>query len=218
MKKEIIWDLDGIFNNIPNANNYLHYFQAAERVAKLCGIHQLSAEEISQRWVASMKTEHKYEMSIDVLVYEFGVNYKKAHDLIHTALLEDHLKLYKGNFELAKNFHRIDHLNNHIATHSNEEWTKFWLEYLDISDSINKIFYIKDLNMCKFKHEQTYPYILHAINAKPDECCMIDDSERNLIPAFKNGIKPILFNTSKSKNGFESYDCPIKLIDSLKAA
>lgn len=218
MKKEVIWDLDGVFNNIPRDNHYLHYFQAAERVARLCGIHQLSAEEISQRWVKSQKTKHKYEMSIDVLAYEFGVDYKKAHELIHTILLEDHIKLYKGNFELANNFHQLEHLNHHIATHANEEWTKYWLEYLDLSDSINRIFYVKDLDMCKFKHDLTYPYILHEIDASPDECFMIDDSERNLVPAFKNGIKPILFHPEDSENGFENHYCSLKLIESLKAA
>jgi len=210
----ILWDFDGIFINTPSQNGYIHYYQAAEKVAKACGIN-LSATEIHEKWNISQQNGKKYEMSIDVLIYEYGVCPHLALELIHKFLIQDHLDNYTANTELIYSLEYLKDKQHILVTHAHKNWTDHWTEKLLIDSFFSNAFFVKTEELCKHSIEDTYDKILQRFDIKPETTAMIEDTNRNLIFAEKSQITPILFNETPSANGFKTFNNSIDLIYAL---
>jgi FMN phosphatase YigB (HAD superfamily) len=210
--KNILWDFDNVF--LHNNFKFWKYFIAAEKIASSCNIN-ISAEEIENRWLASQKTETPYEMSIDVLVHEFGASYLLAHSMMHDVLIAEHHQKFTVNKNLLENILRIDEHQNIIVTHSNNVWIKFWLKQMNLEDFFDGVFCVKNQGLCKHSIAHTYDVVLKKYELNSNTTFMVDDSERNLLFAQQSGITPILFAEKQSKNGYQHFSCPISLIDYL---
>lgn len=213
-KKNIICDWDGVLINIPSVNGYSHYFHAAEKVAKDLGLSFLTAEAIEKYW---NKNRHlkKYEMSIDVLVLEFGADYQEAHRLIHEYLLKDFLDIYEINHELVEQIKVNSQHDYYVATHANSVWLEYWLEQTGLTDVFKNVFYVKQHGLCKYSHNETYKKALEHFGIAAESTIMLEDSERNLPLAVAEGIEPRLFSRTQSTLGYPTFDCPIKLVASF---
>ena len=219
MYKSLKWDLDEVFVRIltmhkPIETRYIMFFQAASKVGKEIGIN-ISAEEMQKRWITSQSTNRPYETSTDVLAFEFNAPYEQVYHRMHELLIEDHIHNFKADMTLAEEVLKLAHLDNYLVTHSNELWTNYWLNEMNLTNFFKGHFNVKSMGFCKYNDDGTYPKILELTNKSAEVSIMIDDSERNLVPAAKTGMKPILYSTGKSKNGYERHSCPIKLTSSI---
>ena len=79
-----------------------------------------------------------------------------------------------------------------IFTNSDRKHATRILDALGVLDLFEKIFDIEAMHFIPKPNPEAYQLVLEYLNATADRCLLIDDMERNLIPAREMGMRTIL--------------------------
>lgn len=82
-----------------------------------------------------------------------------------------------------------------IFTNSTREHAQKVLGILGIADRFSRIIDIRAIEYISKPDRRAYEKMLALIGAKPDECILVEDSARNLLPAKALGLKTILVDS-----------------------
>lgn len=98
------------------------------------------------------------------------------------------------NPALAAMLRSID-LPKVIFTNATIEHARKVMDILGIADNFSKIIDIRMIDYISKPDRRAYEKMLTSINVRPDECILVEDSARNLLPAKALGLKTILVDS-----------------------
>ncbi len=84
-----------------------------------------------------------------------------------------------------------------IFTNATMEHAQKVLDILGISDCFSHLIDIRAIDFISKPDRRAYEKMLALIDARPDECILVEDSARNLLPAKALGLKTILVDSSE---------------------
>ena len=105
--------------------------------------------------------------------------------------INNFLTLDPGFREFAEKYYRqydFVLLSNDVA-----EWSAWITEHHDLDQYFTHKIVSGDVK-CRKPDRKIYEIALEKAGKKPEECCFVDNSVKNLITAAELGIEPILFN------------------------
>jgi len=100
--------------------------------------------------------------------------------------------------EILHNNYKLGILSNALP---GMNWT---LDYLEIRKYFHSVIISADVKLSK-PDPEIYHLALNKLEASPEECLFIDDSQENIIAAEKIGIKSFLFNRELKKETLLSF-------------
>ncbi len=156
---------------------------------------------------------HKYGTTLRGLYVERHIDAQAFLNYVHDIPLGDYLRADE----------RLDALltaipqDKYIFTNAPDDYARRVLNILGIERHFRRIF---DINFIAYESKpaaSAYEKVLAALNARGDECLMIDDAARNLAPARALGIQTVLLNGrgTEFKEAPPGVDHTITRIDEL---
>ncbi len=89
----------------------------------------------------------------------------------------------------------------HVFTNAPADYARRVLQALGVDQHFREIF---DINFIGYESKPApsgYQKVLDALHARADECCLIDDSARNLAPAKALGMRTVLLDGNPKSGG-----------------
>lgn len=131
---------------------------------------------------------HKYGTSLRGLMAEETVDAEDYLRFVHDV----DITLYIGpNPELDAMLRRIP-LSKVVFTNATREHARRVLDALGIADHFPFVVDVRAMDYASKPDPQAYRRILDAIGARAEECIIVEDTPRNLLPAKAMGMKTIL--------------------------
>lgn len=128
------------------------------------------------------------EMTSDEFLMRLGFEDPRFHMINY---INNFLTLDPGFREFAEKYYRqydFVLLSNDVA-----EWSAWITEHHDLDQYFTQKIVSGDVK-CRKPDRKIYEIALEKAGKKPEECCFVDNSVKNLITAAELGIEPILFN------------------------
>ena len=128
------------------------------------------------------------EMTSDEFLTQLGFQDPQYHMVNY---IDNFLHLDQGFREFAERYStKYDFvlLSNDVA-----EWSAWITEHHDLDQYFTHKIVSGDVK-CRKPDRRIYEIALERTGKKPEECCFVDNSVKNLITAAELGIEPILFN------------------------
>ena len=128
------------------------------------------------------------EMTSDEFLTRLGFEDPRFHMINY---INNFLTLDPGFREFAEKYYRqydFVLLSNDVA-----EWSAWITEHHDLDQYFTHKIVSGDVK-CRKPDRKIYEIALEKAGKKPEECCFVDNSVKNLITAAELGIEPILFN------------------------
>ncbi len=159
---------------------------------------------------------HKYGTTLRGLYVERHIDAQAFLNYVHDIPLERYL--------LADE--RVDALlstlpqDKYIFTNAPADYARRVMRVLGIERHFRDIFDINFIEYASKPAESAYRKVLQALDARGEECMMIDDSARNLAPAHALGIRTVLLDgrgTVRSDEPQQGVDHVITTIQELTA-
>ena len=128
------------------------------------------------------------EMTSDEFLMQLGFQDPQYHMVNY---IDNFLHLDQGFREFAERYStKYDFvlLSNDVA-----EWSAWITEHHDLDQYFTHKIVSGDVK-CRKPDRRIYEIALERTGKKPEECCFVDNSVKNLITAAELGIEPILFN------------------------
>lgn len=128
------------------------------------------------------------EMTSDEFLTRLGFEDPRFHMINY---INNFLTLDPGFREFAEKYYRqydFVLLSNDVA-----EWSAWIMEHHDLDQYFTHKIVSGDVK-CRKPDRKIYEIALEKAGKKPEECCFVDNSVKNLITAAELGIEPILFN------------------------
>ena len=128
------------------------------------------------------------EMTSDEFLTRLGFEDPRFHMINY---INNFLTLDPGFREFAEKYYRQYNfvlLSNDVA-----EWSAWITEHHDLDQYFTYKIVSGDVK-CRKPDRKIYEIALEKTGKKPEECCFVDNSVKNLITAAELGIEPILFN------------------------
>ena len=128
------------------------------------------------------------EMTSDEFLMQLGFQDPQYHMVNY---IDNFLHLDQGFREFAERYStKYDFvlLSNDVA-----EWSAWITEHHDLDQYFTHKIVSGDVK-CRKPDRRIYEIALERTGKKPEECCFVDNSVKNLLVAAEMGIEPILFN------------------------
>jgi len=141
--------------------------------------------------VENLKAEYRkrYGTATRGLSLNYDINFKDYVGYVHDIEVENYLTPNKC---LEAVLSRLDDFGKVIFTNSSLGYAHRVLKALGLERHFHRIF---DLNFMKFTSKpdpRPYRWMLEELNVAGEECVMIDDSVRNLLPGKELGMITVL--------------------------
>ena len=169
------------------------------------GIFDLIDQRMSEWLIKRLKVpesevrefRHKYFMQYGTtlrgLMLHHNVDPMDFLHYVHDIPVHDFLS---ADFELRSNLEQVTG-RKIIFTNSDERHAGRILDALAIRDQFEKIFDIEAMGFIPKPNPESYQRVLEYAGVVASECLLIDDMERNLLPARKLGMRTILIGDDK---------------------
>ena len=131
---------------------------------------------------------HKYGTSLRGLMAEETVDSEDYLRFVHDV---DITRFIGSNPELNAMLRRIP-LAKVVFTNATQEHARRVLDALGIADHFQFVVDVRAMGYASKPDPQAYRHILDAIGARAEECIIVEDTPRNLLPAKAMGMKTIL--------------------------
>ena len=133
------------------------------------------------------------EMTSDEFLTQLGFQDPQYHMVNY---IDNFLHLDQGFREFAERYStKYDFvlLSNDVA-----EWSAWITEHHDLDQYFTHKIVSGDVK-CRKPDRRIYEIALERTGKKPEECCFVDNSVKNLLVAAEMGIEPILFNRDQEE-------------------
>ena len=133
------------------------------------------------------------EMTSDEFLTQLGFQDPQYHMVNY---IDNFLHLDQGFREFAERYStKYDFvlLSNDVA-----EWSAWITEHHDLDQYFTHKIVSGDVK-CRKPDRRIYEIALERTGKKPEECCFVDNSVKNLLVAEEMGIEPILFNRDQEE-------------------
>ncbi len=133
---------------------------------------------------------HKYGTTLRGLYVERHIDAQAFLDYVHDIPLGEYLRADERLDALLATLPQ----DKYIFTNAPADYAQRVLRILGIERHFQRIF---DINFIAYESKpavSAYNKVLSALNARGEECLMIDDAARNLAPARALGIQTVLLN------------------------
>ena len=148
----------------------------------------------------------KYGTTLRGLMLHHDVNPREFLDYVHDVPVRDFLS---ADLDLRKTLEGI-RSRKIIFTNSDYKHACRILDALGVSDLFEKIFDIEAMNFIPKPNPESYQLALEYLGTPASECLLIDDMERNLIPARAIGMHTVLIGDGKD------WEDPLHAISNIK--
>ena len=133
------------------------------------------------------------EMTSDEFLTQLGFQDPQYHMVNY---IDNFLHLDQGFREFAERYStKYDFvlLSNDVA-----EWSAYITKHHDLDQYFTHKIVSGDVK-CRKPDRRIYEIALERTGKKPEECCFVDNSVKNLLVAAEMGIEPILFNRDQEE-------------------
>jgi putative hydrolase of the HAD superfamily len=120
-------------------------------------------------------------------------------------------KYLKADAQLDQVLARLPH-PKYVFTNASKAHAERVLSALGVTSHFSNIFDIRFIGYESKPAPAAYRRVLAALNARPEECLMIDDAARNLVPAKALGMRTVLLDGKSSGDPVEGVDQVIATI------
>ncbi len=210
IKKSIIFDFDGvIINSEPlRYETYKKLFMNEFSVRLPEKMNHSLFGKIQKTTITYFLKKNKLKGDVDELI-------RKRKDLLKkTFSKKENIKLIPGIFQLLK-FLKKNNFRMAVASSSNKDYIENILKILDIHDYFNVI-----ISGDMIKKSKPDPEIFIAaankLNAKKENCLVIEDSINGILAAKKGGMSVIAITSSFSKEELSLADKVICNLNEIK--
>lgn len=152
---------------------------------------QVSLEEVDQ---FRNRYFMKYGTTLRGLMLHHDVEPREFLDFVHDVPVHDFLS---ADLELRRTLEEI-HSRRIIFTNSDLKHARRILDALGVGDLFEKVFDIEAMHYIPKPNPESYQLALEYLKVDPTECLLIDDMERNLVPARALGMSTILIGDGKT--------------------
>ncbi len=141
----------------------------------------------------------RYGTTLRGLYIERQIDAQAFLDFVHDVPIEKYLE---ADARLAEMLAGLTY-QKHIFTNAPANYARRVLTILGVNNQFAEIF---DINFISYESKPApsgYEKVLAALQARADECCLIDDSARNLAPAKALGMRTVLLDGNPKSHGGE---------------
>lgn len=131
-----------------------------------------------------------YGTTLRGLQTEYGIDPEAYLAYVHDIPLDEYLHPDPGLDRLLSGIT----LTKVVVTNGSAEHARRVLAYLGIAHHFETILDIRSFNYYCKPDPHAYQRILELLHAEPQECILVDDSPRNLIPAKRLGMTTVLMD------------------------
>jgi putative hydrolase of the HAD superfamily len=135
----------------------------------------------------------KYGTTLRGLMLHHDVEPREFLDFVHDVPVRDFLS---ADLDLRRTLEEI-HSRRIIFTNSDLKHALRILDALGVGDLFEKIFDIEAMKFIPKPNPEPYQLALAYLKLTPPECLLIDDMERNLVPARTIGMHTVLIGDGK---------------------
>jgi putative hydrolase of the HAD superfamily len=153
----------------------------------------------------------KYGTTLRGLMLHHNVDPRDFLDFVHDVPVRDFLT---ADQELRETLSVIP-TRKVIFTNSDLKHARRILDTLGVLDLFEKIFDIEAMQFIPKPNLEPYKMVLQDLNVSAERCLLIDDMERNLIPARGLGMKTILIGDGHPANDQHHVIANIKELSSI---
>ena len=146
------------------------------------------------------------------LYLERGVDPQDFLNYVHAVPVEQYIQRDKRLDAMLAAFPQA----KCVFTNAPEDYARRILVALGIEKHFAHIFDINFLQYESKPNRAAYPLVLNALSARGDECAMIDDNLRNLVPAKELGIRTVYLRVDGRIEGGDGADIAIDSIYELE--
>ncbi len=190
--KYILFDLDDTL--YPPTSGLLQ--QVGQRIqAWLCNHLALEQEQ-----ALALRSDYfgRYGTTLGGLLAERKVDAQDFLTFVHNIPVEAYVR---PNPALRAMLDAIP-LRRVIYTNGTAEYAGRVLRALGVTDSFERVIGIEQVGLRSKLYRDAYERALALIDARGDECIMVEDSARNLTPAKELGLTTVLLQTNDSPRSF----------------
>ena len=133
------------------------------------------------------------EMTSDEFLTQLGFQDPQYHMVNY---IDNFLHLDQGFREFAERYStKYDFV---LLSNDVSEWSAWITEHHDLDQYFTHKIVSGDVK-CRKPDRRIYEIALERTGKKPEECCFVDNSVKNLLVAAEMGIEPILFNRDQEE-------------------
>ena len=133
------------------------------------------------------------EMTSDEFLTQLGFQDPQYHMVNY---IDNFLHLDKGFREFAEKYSaKYDFV---LLSNDVSEWSAYITKHHDLDQYFTHKIVSGDVK-CRKPDRRIYEIAMERIGKKPEECCFVDNSVKNLLVAAEMGIEPILFNRDQEE-------------------
>jgi len=136
----------------------------------------------------------RYGTTMRGLILHHGIDPEDYLAFVHDVPLEGYIQ---PNPDLNTMLTGI-HLRKAVFTNADREHAIRVLDLLGVRHHFERIVDVRDFGFNSKPHQSAYQCILDILDARPDECAMVDDSADNLAPAKALGMLTVLVGIESS--------------------
>ena len=151
----------------------------------------------------------KYGTTLRGLMLHHGVDPREFLDFVHDVPVGDFLTVDE---ELRRTLEVIPS-RKIIFTNSDYKHANRILDALGVRDLFEKVFDIEAMRFVPKPNPEPYQLALEYLSLSPAECLLIDDMERNLIPARQIGMHTVLIGDGTAMEDASHAISNIKLLN-----
>lgn len=137
----------------------------------------------------------RYGTTMRGLILHYGIDPEHYLDFVHDIPLADFIRPDPALSEVLRN---ID-LTKIILTNASREHAVRVLTILGVQHHFAHIIDVRDFRYHSKPHRYAYRRALQILGARPEECILVEDMLRNLIPAMAMGMFGVLVRTPYSE-------------------
>jgi len=137
---------------------------------------------------------NKYGTTLGGLIVHHNVDPDEYLSYVHDIDMEGFLS---ANLELSALLEKIA-IEKVIFTNGSSDHAIRVLNILGINDCFSRVFDIKFLDYLAKPDPRSYEKILDVLDAEGKECLIVEDLERNIVPAKKLGMTTVLVGEEES--------------------
>ena len=133
------------------------------------------------------------EMTSDEFLMQLGFRDPQYHMVNY---IDNFLHLDQGFREFAEKYSaKYDFV---LLSNDVSEWSAYITKHHDLDQYFTHKIVSGDVK-CRKPDRRIYEIALERTGKKPEECCFVDNSVKNLLVAAEMGIEPILFNRDQEE-------------------
>lgn len=171
---------------------------------------------ISPEDVAGLKRQYYlgYGSTMRGLILHYGVDPEEYLAFVHDLPLAQYIQSNPGLDAMLASIP----LRKVVFTNADREHAQRVLDILDVRHHFERIIDIRDFGLRSKPDLSAYHHILDTLNARAEECIMVEDAAHNLAPAKALGMLTVLIEDGSSAPDSSGNEVHIRIQDILQLA